>query len=178
MKKRLFAVMAVVMLVGAAMFIPLTTAHAVEVFKAETELRQYNPDKSYGGYFMNSNDSTKGQTVYLMDMTGNVVNQWDGVKGTPKLLENSHLWSCGQIQDWYGNILWSFDPTTDSKRTDDLTFHHDGRRIWNKKLKAYTHLLIAWRTSTKDEIVAAGGDPGWNYATRRQTGYSRRNRSE
>jgi len=163
MKKIILLTVAVAMLVA----LPLWSAHAVETFAIETELRQYDPDKSFGGYFLTSDDSTRGQTVYLMDMTGNVVNLWDAVKGTPKLLEDGNLWSCGQVQSWDGNTLWSFVPETDASARyaeDALCLHHDGRRIWNNKLKQYTHLLIAYRTATVDEVIAAGGDPDWDYS--------------
>jgi hypothetical protein len=167
MKKTLFNALALSLLAGAAVLFPLTAAHAIETFAIETELRLYDPAKSYGGYFMTSDDTTGGQTVYLMNMEGYVVNQWDGVKGTPKLLENSNLWSCGQVQSWDGKILWAFDLKTDRPDRPDITaLHHDGRRIWNKKLKQYTHLLVAYRTATKEEIIAAGGDPAWNYSNR------------
>jgi hypothetical protein len=165
MREKLLFAVASVFLAVAAMVLPLSSAYAIESFAIETELRLYNPAKSYGGYFMTSNDSTGGQTVYLMDMMGYVVKQWDNVKGTPYLLENSNLWSCGQVQSWDGKVLWSFDLKTDRPDRPDITaLHHAGRRIWNKKLKQYTHLLIAWRTATKEELIAAGGDPGWDYS--------------
>ena len=52
MKKTLFAALAFVMIVGVAIVLPLSSAHAFETFLAETETRLYKPDKSYGGYFM------------------------------------------------------------------------------------------------------------------------------
>ncbi|MEI7673089.1 MAG: aryl-sulfate sulfotransferase [Deltaproteobacteria bacterium] len=167
MKKALFAALAFVIMVGVAIVLPFSTAYAVETFIIETETRQYNPEKSFGGYFLTSDDSTANQTVYLMDMMGYVIRQWSGVRGTPKLLENGNLWSCGQVQDWDGNILWSFTPSTDMPTRfaeDQLSLHHDGRRIWNKKLKQYTHLYVAYRNATKEEVIAAGGDPSWSFA--------------
>jgi hypothetical protein len=158
MRKTLFAALAFAMMVGVAIVLPLSTAHAVEVFSAETELRQYNPEKSYGGYFMTSTSGVN----YLMDMMGNVVHKWEGVGGTPQLMEDGNLWSAGQVMDWDGNILWSFDPKTDAGRSD-LSMHHDVRRMWNKKLNQYTELILTSRTSSKDEIIAAGGDPSWDY---------------
>ena len=78
MKKTLFNALALVLLVGAAVLFPLTAAHAIETFQMETELRIYNPAKSYGGYFMPSNydlsgffgGTPTGNTSYLMDMEG------------------------------------------------------------------------------------------------------------
>ena len=105
MKKTLFAALALVLLVGVAIVLPLSSAYAVEVFSAETELRQYNPAKSYGGYFLYQ---TVGNVSALLDMEGNLVHQWVGTNGNPKLLEDGNLWTMGQIMDWDGNILWSF----------------------------------------------------------------------
>ena len=51
MKKTIFAALAFAMMVGVAIVLPLSSAHAVETFAIETELRQYNPAKSFGGYF-------------------------------------------------------------------------------------------------------------------------------
>ena len=162
MKKTLFAALALVLLVGVAIVLPLSSAYAVEVFSAETELRQYNPAKSYGGYFLYQ---TVGNVSALLDMEGNLVHQWVGTNGNPKLLEDGNLWTMGQIMDWDGNILWSFKTATDPTPVrPELSLHHDGFRIWNKKLKAYTYLMVYNRTVTQAAVVAAGGDPGVNYA--------------
>jgi len=165
----------ILLTVAVAMFIalPLTSANAVEVFSAETELRQYNPEKSYGGYFMPSN-SRRG-TNYLLDMTGNVVHEWDNNTGptdddrrqgaTAQLLPNGNLGCMGRLTDWDSNYVWTFNPSTDANRPD-IKMHHDTRWIWNKKLNAYTNLIVCNRTTTQDEIVAAGGDPSVDYSSR------------
>ena len=180
MKKTLFTALAWVLLAGVAIVLPFTSAHAVETFKAETETRIYDPAKSYGGYFLPS-QLTSGNTTYLMDMQGNVVHKWDDVGGVPRLLPNGNLSSHGkwqgvgaatqpygtvasnaQLRDWDNNILFAYNPKTDSNR--DYYMNHEGRWIWNKKLKAYTILLMCDRTATKAEIIAAGGDPNWDYS--------------
>jgi len=163
MKKTLFAALALVMLVGVAIVLPLSSAHAIETFAFETETRIYDPAKSFGGYFMPSQSG--GGTTYLMDMMGNIVHKWDGVGGTPQLLANGNLGSRGQLMDWDGNILWAFNPATDPTpvRPDVSGMHHDSRWIWNKKLQQYTNLIVTRRTVTQAEVVAAGGDPSINY---------------
>ena len=151
----------ILLTVAMAMFIalPLSSALAVEVFSAETETRIYDPEKSYGGYVMPT--QSKGpQTVYLLDMMGNVVHKWDNVGGSPKLLPDGILGSMCQLMDWDGNVLWSYDPMTDSQR--DLGPNHDGRFIWNTKLNQYTFLVKTTAPVTEEEIVAAGGDPNWD----------------
>ena len=78
MKRTLFAALAFVMMVGVAIVLPLSSAHAVSTFVAETETKIYKPEKSYGGYFMPTNNAA-GATHYLMDMTGHVVHKWAAV---------------------------------------------------------------------------------------------------
>jgi hypothetical protein len=164
MKKSIFAALALVMLVGVAIMLPLTAAHAVEVFSAETELRQYNPEKSYGGYFMPSGFGAMmgmaAPTTYLMDMQGYIVHQWAAVPGwAPQLQEDGTLWSGGYIQDWDGNIIWEFT-------TPPYMAHHDFRRMWNKKLNQWTMLVNCNRTMTQAEAVAMGMDPSVTYGNR------------
>ena len=73
MKKKLFTVMAALLL---AIVLPLTSAYALSTFLAETETKIYKPAKSYGGYFMPTQNSA-GFTHWVMDMMGYVVHQWD-----------------------------------------------------------------------------------------------------
>jgi hypothetical protein len=167
MKKRLFMVMAAVML---AIVLPLTSAYALSSFVAETETKIYKPAKSYGGYFMPTNNAS-GNTHWLMDMMGYVVHQWDaysaGVKANlavpgikPEIAEDGTLWSGGLIQDWDGNVLWEFYPPRDVNiSVADMPFHHDMKRIWNKKLNQWTQLIVSNRARTQAEAAAAGGDP-------------------
>ena len=123
---------------------------------AETETRIYKPDKSYNGYFMPTNNVGR-QAHYLMDMMGYVVHQWDGyaagVKANlavpgikPEIAEDGTLWSGGLIQDWDGNVLWEFYPPRDvGISVADMPFHHDMKRIWNKKLNQWTQLIVSNR---------------------------------
>jgi len=167
MKKTLFTALAWVLLAGAAVILPLSSAHAVETLAAETETRIYDATKSYNGYFM---PSGMGGTVYLMDMMGYVVHKWQTVPGWgPHLQEDGTLWTTGSIVDWDGNLRWSYDPATDAaaryaKRPFSL--HHGAVKIWNKKLKQYTLLSVANQTTTQAEIVAYGADPGVTYGNR------------
>jgi hypothetical protein len=163
MKKTMFMALAWVLLIGAAVIFPLSAAHAVESFAIETELRQYNPAKSYGGYFMPSGFGAMfgpAPTTYLMDMQGYVVHKWAGVPGwAPDLQEDGTLWSGGYIQDWDGNIIWSFT-------TPPYMAHHAFRKMWNKKLQQWTMLLNCNRTMTQAEAVAMGMDPSVTYGNR------------
>ena len=170
MRRTLFAALALVLLVGVAIVLPLSTAHATSTFAVETETKIYIPEKSYGGYFMPKNNAA-GATHYLMDMMGSVVHQWDayaaGVKSpnpvpgiTPEIQPDGTLWSGGVIQDWDGNVLWDFNPTRDlGIAATEMPFHHEARRIWNKKLNQWTQLIVSNRARTQAEAAAAGGDP-------------------
>ena len=163
MKKSIVAALALVLLVGVAIVLPLTSAYAVESFAIETELRQYNPAKSYGGYFLPSGFGAMfgpAPTTYLMDMQGYIVHSWKNANGwAPQLQEDGTLWSGGYITDWDDNIIWSFT-------TAPYMAHHDFRKMWNKKLNQWTMLINCNRTITQAEAVAMGMDPGVTYGNR------------
>lgn len=170
MRKTLFAALALVLLVGVAIVLPLSSVHAVSTFVAETETKIYKPEKSYGGYFMPTNNAA-GATNYLMDMLGNVVHQWDAVPAVtgvsiarpgikPEISPDGTLWSGGTIQAWDGTVLWDFYPPRDvGISLADMPFHHDMKKIWNKKLNQWTQLIVSNRARTQAEAAAAGGDP-------------------
>jgi hypothetical protein len=164
MKKSIFAALALVMLVGVAIVLPLSTAHALSTFLAETETRLYKPDKSYNGYFMPAN--TGGMTAYLMDLWGNVVHSWELKGGAGIIAPDGTVWQIGYIHDWDGNLVWDFDPVRDQPSHAAFVMHHDAKRIWNKKLKQWTMLINSNRTITQGEAVAMGMDPGVTYGTR------------
>ena len=84
----------------------------------------YHPEKCWNGYtIFQANDV--GAT--LIDMNGNVVNQWKGVGGRArpnKMLPGGHVMTCTGTRDsrygyqdytdlaqvdWEGNIVWRFD---------------------------------------------------------------------
>jgi len=166
MKKMLLAALAFTMMVGVAIILPLSSAHALETFLAETETRLYKPEKSFNGYFMPS-QNTAGSTVFLMDLWGNLVHTWPASNGgAPQMAEDGTLWSLGKIHDWDGNLLWEFVPSTDGAAIPVFTMHHDMKRIWNKKLNQWTMLINCNRPMTQAEIVAMGADPGVTYGNR------------
>ena len=157
MKNTLISALAWVLLAGAAVILPLTSAHALEVFSAESETRIYDSTQSYNGYFIPSN---MGGTVYLLDMMGYIVHTWPLVNGwSPRLMEDGTMWAGGYIYDWDGNLIWSFT-------TAPYMAHHDYQKIWNKKLNQWTMLINCNRTITQAEAVAMGMDPGVTYGNR------------
>jgi hypothetical protein len=164
MKKAIFTALALAMLVGVAVVLPLSSAHALSTHLARTETRLYKPDKSYNGYFMPAN--TGGFTAYLMDLWGNVVHSWDVKGGASILHPDGTVWSIGVIQDWDGNVLWDFVPTRDAPSHATFVMHHDANRIWNNKLKQWTMLINCNRAMTQAEAVAMGMDPGVTYGSR------------
>jgi len=121
-----------------------------------TELRYWDEDKAYNGYTLFG----AGGTTYLIDMEGNVVHTWPIGFG-PCLLENGNLLDTMngrslQLQelDWNGNIVWEYVETREG-----YAAHHDFRRIFNKKLNAYTTMYIANKAISHDEAIAAGCNP-------------------
>jgi hypothetical protein len=164
MKKTLFAALAFAMLVGVAIVLPLSSAHAVESFLMETETRLYKPDKSYNGYFMPV--PYQAGTHYLMDLWGNVVHTFETDSMVPQISPDGTVWGIAKIQDWDSNLLWDFVPSRDVPDHRAFTMHHDARRIWNKKLNQWTMLINANHTITQEEAVAMGMDPGVEYGSR------------
>jgi hypothetical protein len=174
----------ILLIVAVAMFIamPLSSVFAVEVFKAPTEVIQYDADKAYNGYTLFSpfNSPIGTWTTYLMDMKGNIVHTWEGFEYSPGLhgylLENGNLLRgaripaaaaantygvlsgppCGGIQefDWDGNLVWSVD-----HYSADSISHHDFHRIWNKKLGAYTTIFLTFERMTAADAIDLGTDP-------------------
>jgi len=87
----------------------------------------YNPEKCWNGYtlFQASLHQARGAGAILVDMNGNVVNQWRGFDGFPnKLLPGGYLMGSTGTRnfkygfqdmldlvqvDWDGKIVWKFD---------------------------------------------------------------------
>ena len=128
-------------------------------FYEPTELRHWNKEKAYYGYTLFG----AGGTSYLIDMEGRVVNTWP--RGDrPQMLENGNVLDTNtdkdeqisgfQEFDWGGNIVWEYQDTRER-----YSPHHDFRRIFNKKLNAYTIIYIANRAIYREEAIALGCIP-------------------
>jgi len=124
-----------------------------------TEFRYWDESKAYNGYTL----FPVAGTTYLIDMNGNVVNTWS--TGTrSRFLDNGNLVDTttdapgmpGRFHelDWDGNTVWEY-----SEKRENYAFHHDYRRIFNKKLNAPTLLYIANKSISHDEAIAAGFNP-------------------
>jgi len=124
-----------------------------------TELRYWDEARAYNGYTLFGASGT----TYLIDMKGNVINTWR-VGTNPRLLENGNVMDTAgagdagfqafRELDWDGKIVWEY-----SEPREGYSPHHDFRRIFNKKLKAYTTLYIANKSVSHDEAIAAGCNP-------------------
>ena len=114
----------------------------------------YDPEKCWNGYTIfqaNLSQATDGGAI-LIDMNGNVVNQWKGVDGFPnKILPGGYIMGSTGMRnpkygfqdyldvvqiDWDGNIVWRFnkyerinDPR--QKPTWMARQHHDYQREGN-----------------------------------------------
>jgi hypothetical protein len=84
----------------------------------------YKPDKAWNGYTVFDSPGAKG--AVLIDMNGNVLRFWKGLRGSPasnKLLPGGYVYgSTGgrkghqeftdlSLVDWQGNIVWQFHKT-------------------------------------------------------------------
>lgn len=168
--KNVFSLLTLALLVA----LPMGTVSAYEAITGPTEMIYHNDSKAYQGYTLFS--PLVAKMTYLIDMQGNVVNEWgltDDVIGFGNygyLLENGNLLRAvrpanslmnagggagGRLEEvnWNGDIVWSF--TYDDEK---YLQHHDFKRIWNKKLQAYTTIFIAWDIKTGAETTAIGAD--------------------
>ena len=141
--------------------VPLSPLFAAEAFWADatkgvkTELIYWDKDKAFNGYtiFNPRKAHPDVAKVYLIDMQGRVVHTWPGGEN-PKLMEDGHMLARFIEMDWDGNVVYRAEGA-----------HHDTWRIYNKKLKEYTYIgLTTEQTySSRQNIIAAGGDPGRDY---------------
>jgi hypothetical protein len=87
----------------------------------------YDPGKCWNGYtiFQSSMFQSRGSGAILIDMNGNVVNQWKGLDGFPnKMLPGGYIMGSTAMRnpkygfqdmidlvqvDWQGNIVWKFN---------------------------------------------------------------------
>ncbi len=136
-----------------------TTALAYESLQGPTELLYWNKDKAFNGYTL---FAAHGKS-YLIDMEGQLINQWP-IGTNPRFLANGHLLDAMQDDpssfkgfqelDWNGNVVWTYEETRPNHAP-----HHDFVRIFNKKLNAPTTLYISGKTITRDMALAVGVDP-------------------
>ncbi|MFC1920511.1 aryl-sulfate sulfotransferase [Chloroflexota bacterium] len=111
----------------------------------------YESDKCWGGY---SIIRTRDAGAVLIDMNGNIVNQWKNMNGFPgpnKILPGGYLMGSTTMRnmkygyqdnvdvvqvDWDGNIVWKFDKLEHvrdphRKKTWMARHHHDYQREGN-----------------------------------------------
>ena len=88
----------------------------------------YSPEQCWNGYTLFQSallQTTGGVGATLVDMNGNVVNQWRGLEGFPsKMLPGGYVMGSTGVRnpkygsqdmldlvqiDWDGNLVWSFN---------------------------------------------------------------------
>ncbi len=122
-------------------------------------LIQNDPAKSYNGYTLFAPNTTK--TTYLIDIEGNLVNQWESEYGpglSVYLLEDGTLLRSGKIEElgsnptggfqkfnWDGELIWQFYYGTQ---------HHDIEPMPNGNV-----LMVVNDRQTRDAAIQAGRDP-------------------
>jgi hypothetical protein len=136
-----------------------SAAFAYESLHGPTELLFWNKDKAFNGYTL---FAAHGRS-YLIDMEGQLINQWP-IGTNPRFLRNGHLLDAMQDDpsafkgfqelDWNGNVVWKFE-----ENRPDYAPHHDFVRLFNKKLNAPTTMYIAGKTITREQAIAIGVDP-------------------
>jgi hypothetical protein len=146
-------------IVAALLMLWMTGAMAQESLLIPTETRYWDKSYAYSGYTLFAGN---GKT-YLVDMEGHIIRTWN-IGTNPRLSETGTIvdatkpdpsgFSGWQELDWNGNVIWSYT----EKRTGYAP-HHDFKKIWNKKLGAYTFLYIANKTVTQQQCLDAGCNP-------------------
>jgi hypothetical protein len=161
MKKKLMAALAWVLLAGVAIVFPLSSAYAVSTFRYETETRIYNKEKITPGYLLlnsgsgGSNQTSHSNTTWLIDPLGRICHSWTGSGDTARLMEDGSLSTLGLLQTKEGTKRWEIT-TNPVQFGINFNGHHDGLRIFNKKLNQFTYLIAFNYTTTSDEQIAAG----------------------
>lgn len=129
-----------------------------------TGVTHHDPDRSSGGYTLFA--PIQGEKAYLIDMDGNVVQQWQTPRGMTNwcyLLDNGNLFVNARTDkpqgvdltisglmcefDWDGNLVWSHD---------DPGQHHDARRLPN----GGTAYLVNYPLSEAERAKVKGGVAG------------------
>jgi len=117
------------------------------------------------GLFLNDATSFNGYTLftpmqytstYLIDNNGLLVHAWENTSargGSVYLLENGHLLRAtgGRVEefDWDDNLVWTFVYSN-----SEHNLHHDIAPLPNGNV-----LMIAWKSKSVAEAIAAGRDP-------------------
>ena len=161
------------LLVGLALF-AWSNAGAYETFLGPTGVIKWDKAKAYDGYTLFVPNG--GTNIYLIDMDGNVVHEWD----TPYindeyavLLPNGNVLrgaclpeseplavyfggSAGLLQElsWDNKVVWQY------KLNSPKGIHH---HAFDRMPNGDT-LLLAWENHTWSEAIAKGRDPRTIYA--------------
>ena len=120
---------------------PVLLKAAPSVYPTGTTI--YQPDRTWNGYTVLNSSLSE---VVLIDMNGNELHRWDGMRGYPPRLlpggyllgglgtRNPHLETITFAQlDWDGNIVWKYDGTEEVRLENGDTVlsarqHHDWQR--------------------------------------------------
>ncbi len=140
---------------------------AYEAIVGPTGVLKYNKEKAYNGYTLFS-PMIGDQSVYLIDMEGNLVHKWQtsyGAGAYALLLENGNLLRGGVVKgapasiggaggivqeiDWNGKVVWEYKLLSPTQ-----VHHHTFCRMPNGNT-----LILAWESKTVDEFLAKGRDP-------------------
>ena len=120
---------------------PVLLKAAPSVYPTGTTI--YQPDRTWNGYTVLNSSLSE---VVLIDMNGNELHRWDGMRGYPPRLlpggyllgglgtRNPHLETITFAQlDWDGNIVWKYDGAEEVRLENGDTVlsarqHHDWQR--------------------------------------------------
>jgi len=176
-----------ILMTGIILGLPLASAHAFEMFHGPTELIYYDTAHTYNGVTgWSTVNGHAGQYPFVMvDIFGRVIHTINSpytTSGPSELVADGNLLRCQkgdmlttaqkaaldpnglmnspgyllQEVDWDGNQQLGF-PVWGSYGGYQYAQHDDFKKIWNKKLQAYTYLVLTWEAHTAAEATALGG---------------------
>ena len=138
---RLLVLVLLLLTAGSAVFQSWGVDAAPSIYPTGTTI--YQPDRTWNGYTVLNSSLSE---VVLIDMNGNELHRWDGMRGYPPRLlpggyllgglgtRSPHLETITFAQlDWDGNIVWKYDGTEEVRLENGDTVlsarqHHDWQR--------------------------------------------------
>jgi len=160
-----------------------SAAEAVEVFSTPTELIKHDESKAQAGVNMFSSGRKKGKGQnWILNNDGEIINviYSRGLDGYMQMTRDGYLLVNGDVPEadeadtyhlldagasrgmielykWDGKLVQALEAFS-----SDYRQHHEVRRIWNKKLKEWTYLMLVWERLSSDDAVALGAVPAYS----------------
>ncbi|MBW1915602.1 MAG: aryl-sulfate sulfotransferase [Deltaproteobacteria bacterium] len=155
MKKMIFCVLTSVFI----LFMSAGSAFAVHIIYAPTGVMHWDKDLAYNGYNMVGGNvlDMAGNLLFTTETLGAGVITREGTQVGLRMGKGKgrNRAPGSVVERDGGKTIWQWV----SPSNDTHYLHHDFERIWNKKLKRNTVLVVSMHNISEEEAVAAGSDP-------------------